>query len=78
MTTGNSKKDGRRAAKTAAAAAVAVAATFGGASGIVTAVPNVAGISLSELKSLEDTVLGNALARTSNPDEVEIAAGWNA
>jgi hypothetical protein len=77
MTTGNAKKDGRRVVKTAAAAAVAVAATFGGASGIVTAVPNVAGISLGELKSLEDTVLGKALARISDSDTTEIAAGWN-
>jgi transcription initiation factor TFIIIB Brf1 subunit/transcription initiation factor TFIIB len=74
----NDKKDSRRTATGVAAAAVVVAAALAGASGIVTAVPNVAGVRLDELKSLEDTVLGNALTRNSDADTVEIAAGWNA
>lgn len=78
MTNGNSKKGGHSAAKTAAAAAVALAATFGGASGIVTAMPAIAGVTLGDLKSLPDTVLGNALARVSDAETVEVAAGWNA
>jgi hypothetical protein len=71
------KKDGRRVATGVAAAAVATASVLAGASGIVTAVPNVSSLGLGGLKSAEDTVLGNALARVGDSDSVESAAAFN-
>jgi hypothetical protein len=68
-------KDGRRIA--AGVAAAAVAAALAGATGIVTAVPNVSSLGLGELKSAEGTVLGNALARLSDSETVESAAFFN-
>lgn len=69
-------KDGRRVTTGVAAAAFAAAAALGGASGIVTQVPNVSSLGLAEFKSLGDNVLGNTLTRLSEDPGTESAAAF--